>query len=92
MVEMEPGVHSDASLLSHLAGQLRNEAAHLSHEELTVFFLDGWKKCVRLPLPQTERRSTRGSFDVLSLGIAKSLVQVFVYLKCHNPVAKVWVF
>lgn len=69
-----------------------SEAAHLPHEELTDFFLDGWKKCVRLPLPQRERRPTCGSFDVLSLGIAKSLVQVFVYLKRHNPVAKVCVF
>ena len=78
VVEMEPGVHSDASLLSHLAGQLWREAAHLTHRELTSFFLDGWKMFVQLPLPQRERRSTCGAFDVLSLGIAKSLVQVFI--------------
>ena len=78
VVEMEPGVHRDASLLSHLVGQLWSEAAHLTHEELTDFFLDGWKKFVQLPLPQRESRSTCGSFDVLSLGIAKRLVQVFI--------------
>lgn len=78
VVEMEPGVRSDASLLSHLAGQLWREAAHLTHEDLTSFFLDGWKMFVQLPLPQRERRSTCGAFDVLSLGIAKSLVQVFI--------------
>lgn len=84
VVEMELRVRRVCGVftpvLSHSASTHRfacaNRGARLLVRNSPTSSWTEWKEFVQLPLPQRGRRSMHGAFDVLSLGIGKSLVQV----------------